>query len=300
MSKKRLCAFIIIIILILLLIAYLILKGNTRTTENNTVESIDVENTEQLSYKFFERGFIPYNDMTYFNNIYYQKLNSLEEYSQFKTKATSLPESETNFEENFILVIMTENVSTEYFVPYKIYDENDTLYVGLIKDANTNPDSNAIILEISRDLEENNIEPYKAIDKNIPYANYTPIKELPENYTVEEAQTDNCYVTQDGGVVLNQELAEEFINNYNNSNDAFIRIVQFSNNSENIMDIYYSSTEEKFLVCIDNTRYREKTTYNYYEYSNIDKKTLNVGKDGSTDFYLLTDPYEDDMQIFSI
>ncbi len=67
--------------------------------------------------------------MTYFNNIYYKQINSLEEYNEFKTKVFSLPECETNFNENFILVTMMENVSTQYLVPYKIYDENDTLYV---------------------------------------------------------------------------------------------------------------------------------------------------------------------------
>lgn len=238
--------------------------------------------------------------MTYFNNIYYKKINSLEEYNSFKTKATSLPECETNFEENFILVIMTENVSTEYFVPFKVYDENDTLYIGLIKDINTNPNSNAIILELSKNLEKNNIEPYKAIDEDIPYENYTPIKELPQEYSSEDAKNDNCYVTQDGGIVLNQELVEDFLNNYNNSKDAFIRKVQFSDNTEFITDIYYSSTENKFLVCIDTTRVRENSTYNYYEYSNLDKMTLNVGKDGSSDFYTLTDSFEDDLPIFNL
>lgn len=301
MNKKKLCIFIIIIIiLILLLIGYFYFKNSNRTIENTNIENTEVENSEQLNYKLFERGFIPYDDMTYFNNIYYKQLNSLEEYNEFKTKANTLPECETYFEKNFILVIMTENVSTEYFIPYKIYDENDKLYVGLIKDANSNPDSNAIILEISKSLEKDNIEPYKAINEDIPYIEYTPIKDLPENYSAENAENDNCYVTQDGGVVLNQNLAEEFINNYNNSKDAFIRIVQFSGNTENIIDVYYSSNEKKFLVCIDNTRYREKSTYNYYEYSNLEKKTLNVGKDGSTDFFILTDPYEDDMQILSI
>ena len=299
-NKLYIILILIILLLILLLTIFTFIRNNNKTNQTSIISNNSKEDTEQLNYKFFERGFIPYDDMTYFNNIYYKKISSLEEYDDFKTKASSLPECETNFEENFILVIMTENVSTEYFVPIKVYDENDTLYIGLIKDINTNPNSNAIVLELSKNLEKNNIEPYKTIDEDIPYENYTPIKELPQEYSSEDAKNDNCYVTQDGGIVLNQKLVEDFLNNYNNSKDAFIRKVRFSGDTEFITDIYYSSTENKFLVCIDSTRVRENSTYNYYEYSNLDKMTLNVGKDGSTDFYTLTNSLEEDLTIFNL
>lgn len=301
MSKKIIYIFliiiIIIIIIILLLAGYFILKNN-KTTEDINIETTNSENLEQLNYKFFKDS-IPYNDMTYFNNIYYKQINSLEEYSEFKTKVSSLPEGETNFNENFILVTMMENVSTQYLVPYKIYDENDTLYVGLIKDANTNPNSNAIIIEIPKSLQKDNIEPYKAIDEDIPNENYKSIKELPENYTADEAVNDNCYV-EEGIEHFNKELVEEFIDNYNNSKDAFIRIVRISEDKETIMDIYYSSSENKFLVCLDNSRVVHDTTYNYYEYSNLDKKTLSIGEDGSSDYYSLTDSLENDLFLFYI
>ena len=301
MKKGKLFILIaIIMILVLLLVGFLFIRKNNKTTENTIVESIDAENLEQLNYRFFERVTIPYDDMVYFNNIYYKQINSLDDYNAYKSKVSSLPECETNFDKNFIIIIMTENISTEYFVPHKIYGENNTLYVGLIKDASINPDSNAIILEIPKSLEKENIEPYKAIDEDIPYINYKPIKELPENYTAEEAKNDNCYVTQDGGIVFNKQLAEEFINNYNTSKDAFIRIVQFSDNGEFITDVYYSSGENKFLVCRDVTRARENFTYNYYKYSNLNKETLNVGKDGSTYVYTLTDPNEGDMTLLYI
>lgn len=233
------------------------------------------------------------------NSIYYKQINSMEEYDEFKTKVFSLPECETNFNENFIIVLMMENVSTQYLVPYKIYDENDTLYVGLIKDANTNPSSNGIIIEIPKSLQKNNIEPYKAIDEDIPNENYKSIKELPENYTADEAVNDNCYV-ENGIEHFNQELVEKFIDNYNNSKDAFIRIVRISEDKETIMDVYYSSNEKKFLVCLDNSRAVHDTTYNYYKYSNLDKETLAIGKDGSSDCYILKDSSESDLFLFYI
>ena len=298
MSKKIIYIFLIIIILILLLVGYFILRNN-KTIEDSNVETTNSENSEQLKYKFFTCNSIPYNNMGNLNSIYYKQINSMEEYNEFKTKVFSLPECETNFSENFIIVVMMENVSTQYLVPYKIYDENDTLYVGLIKDANTNPSSNGIIIEIPKSLQKNNIEPYKAIDEDIPNENYKSIKELPENYTADEAVNDNCYV-ENGIEHFNQELVEKFIDNYNNSKDAFIRIVRISENKETIMDVYYSSNEKKFLVCLDNSRGVHDTTYNYYKYSNLDKETLAIGKDGSSDCYILKDSSESDLFLFYI
>lgn len=299
MSKKIIYIFlIIIIILILLLVGYFILRNN-KTIEDTNVETTNSENSKQLKYKFFTCNSIPYNNMENLNSIYYKQINSMEEYDEFKTKVFSLPECETNFNENFIIVLMMENVSTQYLVPYKIYDENDTLYVGLIKDANTNPSSNGIIIEIPKSLQKNNIEPYKAIDEDIPNENYKSIKELPENYTADEAVNDNCYV-ENGIEHFNQELVEKFIDNYNNSKDAFIRIVRISEDKETIMDVYYSSNEKKFLVCLDNSRAVHDTTYNYYKYSNLDKETLAIGKDGSSDCYILKDSSESDLFLFYI
>ena len=298
MNKKIISVFIIIIIiLVILLVGYCVLKNN-KITKNNNVETSNLDNLKQLNYKFFKDS-IPYNDMTYLNNIFYKQINSQEEYNEFKTKVFSLPECETNFDENFILVTMMENVSTQYLVPYKIYDKNDTLYVGLIKDANTNPSSNGIIIEIPKSLQKNNIEPYKAIKEEMPNENYTPIEELPENYTAEEAVKDNCYVEESINH-LNEELAKEFLYNYNNAKDAFIRIVRISEDKESIIDVYYSANENKFLVCADNSRAFENTTYNYYKYSNLKKETLGVGKDGSSDYYSLTDPFENDLFLFYI
>lgn len=306
MKKNKLYVLISIIILLLaiLLFLYFIINNassvNNSKTENLNTEYNTSENNNQLNYKFFVGNLIPYDDMQYFNNIYYKQLNSLDEYNSFKSKVSSLPECETDFDKNFNVVIMTENISTQYFIPYKVYNENNTLHIGLIKDINTNPESNAIILELSKSLEKDNIEPYASIDEDIPYPNYTPIKELPKEYSLENAKNDNCYVTQNGGIILNQHLAEEFINNYNNSEDAFIRKVQFSDEGELITDIYYSSTENKFLVCIDSSRIRKDSTYNYYEYSNLEKKTLDVGKNGTTDFYSLTNSYEESLSLFNI
>ena len=105
MNKKIISVFIIIIIiLILLLVGYYFFRNN-KITKNNNVETSNIDNSKQLNYKFFKDS-IPYNDMTYFNNIYYKQINSQEEYNEFKTKVFSLPECETNFDENFILVTM--------------------------------------------------------------------------------------------------------------------------------------------------------------------------------------------------
>ncbi len=300
-SKLFILISIIIILLLALLLSVFLLKKDTNSpNENANIENNKTEDSEQLNYKFFKCSSIPLDNKESINNIYYKKIDSYEEYTSYKSSVYSLPKCETNFDKNFIIVIMTENVSTQYLVPYKVYNENDKLYVGLIKDAKTNPEYNAIILEIPKNLEKDTIEIYKAIDEDIPHENFVSLKDLPETYSAEDATSDNCFVLGDGELVINQNLAEEFINNYNNSQDTFLRIVKFAENTETIIDVYYSSTENKFLVCVDNTRAHKNSTYNYYKFSDLNKITLQVGRDGSTDFYTLSDPYESDMELFYI
>lgn len=82
---------------------------------------------------------------------------------------------------------------------------------------------------------------------------YKNIKELPEDYSKEQAQQDNCFVI--GAMVHNDNLYNEFMNNYNNKKDAFIRVVQKTIEGDvYIIDLFYHSNENKIYFVKDDTR----------------------------------------------
>ncbi|MCI8548404.1 MAG: hypothetical protein HFJ38_05895 [Bacilli bacterium] len=293
--KRNKLYIITLIIAALILLAFIYFFSNT----NEKLSETNIE-SELFSYELFECNNILYDDVERMNNMYYKKIDTLEQYNLYKAKTDFMPECNTNFNERFILMIMVENSSVEHIVPEKIYTENDKLYIGMVKNANINPNYNAFIIEISKNLEKTNIEVYKAINEDIQYENYIPIKELPRNYTIEDAKKDACYIIGNNGEIFNKQLAEQFVDNYSNNKNSFIRVIKCSGEEKTIIDVYYSTIENKFLTCVDNSRIFNDFTYNYYMFSNLDKKTLAVGKDGLCDYYTLTDPYETEMNLFYI
>ena len=82
---------------------------------------------------------------------------------------------------------------------------------------------------------------------------YKNIKELPEDYSKEQAQQDNCFVI--GAMVHNDYLYSEFMERYNNKQDAFIRVVQTTIEDDiYIIDLLYNSNENKIYFVKDDTR----------------------------------------------
>ena len=84
-------------------------------------------------------------------------------------------------------------------------------------------------------------------------SNYKPIRDLPENYTKEDAKMDNCFVL--GAKVYNENLYNQFIDKCNKKENAFIRVVQ--SNSEGdifIIDVLYEAINDKIHIVKDDTR----------------------------------------------
>lgn len=84
-------------------------------------------------------------------------------------------------------------------------------------------------------------------------SNYKPIKTLPQNYSKEQAQKDNCFII--GAMVHNDNLYTEFMNNYNNKENAFIRVVQTTIEGDPfIIDVLYEALNNKIHLVKDDTR----------------------------------------------
>ena len=82
---------------------------------------------------------------------------------------------------------------------------------------------------------------------------YKDIRTLPENYSKEQAQKDNCFII--GAMVHNDNLYSEFMNKYNKKENAFIRVVQSTVEGDIfIIDIVYEAINNKIHIVKDNTR----------------------------------------------
>lgn len=83
--------------------------------------------------------------------------------------------------------------------------------------------------------------------------NYKDIRSLPQNYSKEEAQKDNCFVI--GAMVHNDNLYSEFMDKYNKKENAFIRVVQSTVEGDIfIIDVLYEEINNKIHIVKDNTR----------------------------------------------
>ena len=103
-------------------------------------------------------------------------------------------------------------------------------------------------------------------------AKYTDIRELDENYSTSDAQLDNCFVI--GAMVHNDNLYAEFMNNYQNKEEAFIRVAQNTIEGDCIIyDIRYNVEDNKILMVKDNTRdefaAENDRTIKFTKYQNI-------------------------------
>lgn len=83
---------------------------------------------------------------------------------------------------------------------------------------------------------------------------YVNIKQIKEDYTIEEAINDKCFVVNHDKV-YNENLYEEFMNKYNNKESAYIRLVQPTTEGDLVIyDIKYDKDNDKIILVTDSTR----------------------------------------------
>jgi len=118
--------------------------------------------------------------------------------------------------------------------------------------------------------EENNEEDLDNIYNNKITQNYTDIRNLSKNYTIEDAKKDNCFVI--GTTIYNNNLYTEFMKKYNDRQNAFTRIVKTTIEGDLIInDVLYQ--DDKLILVKDNTRdefsSKEDQNIKISEYKNI-------------------------------
>ena len=103
---------------------------------------------------------------------------------------------------------------------------------------------------------------------------YQDLRTLPENYSKEQAQKDNCFII--GAMVHNDNLYNEFMEKYNKKENAFIRVVQSTVEGDSFMiDVLYEARNNKIHIVKDNTRDKfsaqedRKIEYKMYEKTGV-------------------------------
>lgn len=83
---------------------------------------------------------------------------------------------------------------------------------------------------------------------------YVNIKQIKEDYTIEEAINDKCFVVNHAKV-YNENLYEDFMSKYNNKESAYIRLVQPTTEGDLVIyDVKYDKDSDKIILVTDSTR----------------------------------------------
>lgn len=278
--------FIIISVLTFLILVS-IYFGNTSKNIKSSNNLSNIENKTLYNYTYFDPvndNFYYGNEMDFKNSIYYKTINTYKEYQRYKNLyPTIIDMKENDFEEYFILLTITENESTKNLKLESINSNLDTLYIGLNKTIpEDEPNLNrGISIKISNDLLKDNIEVFKTIKNTDFMNNYENIKQLPYEYSINSALSDNCFVISTSPA-NNIHIFNDFLENIQMNKDSEIRIITEDTVRKNmiIYDIKYLNSLQKYYVCIDTSRvlksdYNSNTTvsstYNYYEFDSFKK-----------------------------
>lgn len=269
--KKSL--IISIIIIILLALVYIVFTFSHKNIENNSNSVISQNKLEIKNSNLFNSNEISSSELERINNIYYIKISNYEEYKSYKNKFPDILDmSIEDFENNFMIITYTENISAAYLLPYKIDVKDNTLYLGMKRDMkkNLNNSQSSIILPKEANVENTII--YQCIDFTFPTDKYVDIATLPEEYSLNQAQEDGCYISASDGQIYNENVLNSFLDAVNNNKDYFIRMLRYSSENQTVItDVYYNSENKIFYVCRDNSRGFPNYTLNYYTFKSLEK-----------------------------
>lgn len=116
-----------------------------------------------------------------------------------------------------------------------------------------NPGQGTFALEESYRIEYEGISDINDFYNHSITSNYKDIRNLPKNYSKEQAQNDNCFII--GAMVHNDNLYNEFMDKYNKKENAFIRVVQSTVEGDIfIIDVLYEARNNKIHLVKDDTR----------------------------------------------
>ena len=198
-----------------------------------------------------DEGYVFYKDMEQEKGIYYKKINTYEEYLEYKNMWSNLLDmTESEFKDNFMIITAAENADTINKVLVDIYTIDDSLYLAFENGNEKNESSVVIGTKVSRELERENIRIVDKFNSAISNNEYIKITEIPNNYSKEDALNDGCFVIENSKVVSkDKNTINDFFEKSKNNIDSYIRIYNIYNNELiTITDISFSNQKYKFNI----------------------------------------------------
>ena len=302
---KKIIIFLIIIVLIIGSLVFLYFnnsssKNETETTSENTENVTSLQNDENkykssnITYQINDN--ILLSDYKTINRFYYRVIKDYQTYLDTKDNFNNILEvSEKDFEDNFMILVIIENAPVNGLIFDNLSADDSSLTLNYVVNSSDRDAQTGTSILVSNDLYRDTIN----IEKTVPemkMSSYTNIRELPKDYSVEDAKKDNCLVIDmKNNANYNLNNLEDFIEKVKNKENAEIRIYNYMGNDQiYIYDITYSN-ENKFFVCEDRTRYTSnKNNHFTYETYQINTDTITVAPSSisTTTLYTIEDDYE--------
>lgn len=249
--------------------------------------------TQQASKFDYEKNkeynFYSDPNMSYENNLYYMKVNDYQTYQSYQEKFQVLEMKQEDFKDSFMVIIATESTVMEKLKISSVNADETTLYIELdyyTEEEQYDEENTVISTIISRQMEREKLEVYrKEIIPTSP--NYINIKELPKDYTLENAIQDGCFVLKNNEVISeNKEQINEFVKNTKEGKEDFIRIVNLDEKESTIIitDIEYSQNSYKVYKEV-----RKENDVNTYNYMYPEIRSSHVKQMGGTIIEMIDD-----------
>ena len=302
---KKIIIFLILIVLIIGSLVFLYFNNNsskneTETTSENMEDVTSLQNDENkykssnITYQISDN--ILLSDYKTINRFYYRVIKDYQTYLDTKDNFNNILEvSEKDFEDNFMILVIIENAPVNGLIFDNLSADDSSLTLNYVVNSSDRDAQTGTSILVSNDLYRDTIN----IEKTVPdmkMSSYTNIRELPKDYSVEDAKKDNCLVIDmKNNANYNLNNLEDFIEKVKNKENAEIRIYNYMDNDQiYIYDITYSN-ENKFFVCEDRTRYTSnKNNHFTYETYQINTDTITVAPSSisTTTLYTIEDEYE--------
>lgn len=302
---KKIIIFLILIVLIIGSLVFLYFNNNsskneTETTSENTENVTSLQNDESkftssnITYQINDN--ILLSDYKTINRFYYRVIKDYQTYLDTKDNFNNILEvSEKDFENNFMILVITENAPVNGLIFDNLSADDSSLTLNYVINSSDRDAQTGTSILVSNELYRDTIN----IEKTVPemkMTSYTNIRELQKDYSVEDAKKDNCLVIDmKNNANYNLNNLEDFIEKVKNKENAEIRIYNYMGNDQiYIYDITYSN-ENKFFVCEDRTRYTSnKNNHFTYETYQINTDTITVAPSSisTTTLYTIEDEYE--------
>ncbi len=217
----------------------------------------DVQDTKNVNPIYLNK----YEDYSYSNGILYKIVDNYDDYKNlYNITESILPMNKEDFIDNNLLIIspflVNNNNKAVHYSVIDMYEKNQKLNVIINQDDskeitkedkidlwikyNVEKDFNNILLKIPKNYLKDNISIFIK-NEMVDVSNNKQLIDIDENYTIEQAFEDGCFVINNNGEVLSNDknLFKQFVNNSLNGNESYIRIYDYGENSRCIEEIQF-------------------------------------------------------------